>query len=132
MSVSTSVKNNRWIRWMGVASSIAILFIMVLVGGTDTQQNNQMDRGVLSFVVFGFLPAFVSVFTSIAKRFWPNLIIGLWYLYACRGIPTGGGGGATLLMLFSLSALALSSTPILNIIFGRKNNGKINSSVKSE
>jgi hypothetical protein len=107
-------KNKEYIRWLGVASSIAILFLLVLIA-----KDASFDTGSALLVVsLGFLPAFVSVFTSIAKCFWPNLVIGLWFLFCTiKEIPYSKG---TSLMLLTLAALALSSTPILNMIFGKK------------
>ncbi len=118
MSSKPNVKD--WIRWLGIGSSVAILLIVALVGrkeAGDYDDRIALIEGVL-FVVIGFLPAFVAVFTSLARCLWPNLLIGLWFLFL--GIILVVGHGGTSAMPLLLAALALSSTPILNTIFGEK------------
>jgi len=121
------IKAKEYIRWLGVASSIAILFILALsLGGRHMSLSEDLLH-LLRIVGLVLLPAFVSVFTSLAKYFWPNLIIGLWFLFIGYNMAEPPFMGIIL-----LAALALSSTPILNMIFFKKKIDKGNNSVKSE
>jgi len=161
------VKVKNWVCWLGIASSITILFIVVLIGKSECYQpgtyyidpiDNEVvfvpslmlkpreysqsvnklvgesTKNVLFLLAWGLLPAFVSVFTSLAERFWLNLVIGLWFLFiSILGIEyVFRTAGDTSAMVFLLAALSLSSTPILNMIFGKKTTSKTNNSIKSE
>jgi len=128
--MSAKVKAKEYIRWLGVGSSIAILFMLALSLGTEgpmPAQGLEEILDLLPIVGLGLLPAFVSVFTSLAKCFWPNLIIGLWFLFMGYAIADPRFTGIIL-----LAALTLSSTPILNMIFGKKQIDEIDNGVKSE
>ncbi|MBN1973790.1 MAG: hypothetical protein JW787_09140 [Sedimentisphaerales bacterium] len=101
-----NIKFKDWIRWLGVGSSLAILFIIAL----DRKGEMEDPFGAVVLLVLGLLPVFVYLFASLARRFWINLIVGLWYLLV------GVLGSYAFVLLFALS---LSSTPILNRIFGK-------------
>lgn len=110
-------KNKEYVRWLGVTSSFTILFILIL-SLRRTESYYSWSEGLLDLLLIvglGLLPAFVSVFTSLAKHFWPNLIIGIWYLFMGFMMAEGSLTGIIL-----LASLALSSTPILNMIFSQK------------
>lgn len=123
MSMYLNVKVKGWIGWLGAGCSVGILFMVALAwrGVSDPLE-------ATGLVILGLLPAFVSLFASLAQRFWLNLMIGPLYLF----VGVLGCGQTGLAPFFLLAALTLSSTPILNMIFGKKTTGKYNNGHKPE
>ena len=122
MSMYINVKVKGWIGWLGAGCSLGILFMVALAwrGVSDPLE-------ATGLVILGLLPAFVSLFASLAQRLWLNLMIGPWYLFV--GIL--GCGQTGLAPFFLLVALTLSSTPILHMIFYRKQIDKANNNINS-
>jgi len=111
MSTDLNIRIKGWIRWVGAVCSLGILFMVALAwrGVSDPLE-------ATGLVGLGLLPAFVSLFASLAQRFWFNLIVGLWYLF----VGVSACGETRLAPFFLLASLTLSSTPILNKIFCKK------------
>jgi hypothetical protein len=104
--------NKNWICWLGAISSIVILLIIAHLG------KNEDVVDLLLVLALGLLPAFITIFTSVAEYFWPNLIIGFWFLF--WGLFFAGDIDGTIMMVELLAALFLASTPILKMIFAKK------------
>lgn len=65
MSMNLNLRDNQWIRWLGVASYSG----MVLEAGRSGVVSIVPTLDLLPILGLGFLPSFVSVFTSLAKCF---------------------------------------------------------------
>jgi hypothetical protein len=98
-----------WIESLGAFAAISLL-TCVIVQWRDFQGSNPDKKVALFYLGLILLPAFITVFTSIAGRFWINFAIGLWFLFF--EIIAGGGNPGLLLL-----GLTLAATPFLRMAF---------------
>lgn len=124
------IKPPLWLRLLGIASAIAIMTHLV-VNARDFTGSKPDGKAILQYLILCMLPAFLSIFTMLAQRYWISFIIGIWFLFLGFFISIDERA-STEAAIFLLAAIVMCSIPFLNLVFGQKQDSNVSSEMNSE
>jgi hypothetical protein len=116
-----------WIKLLGIVSAIAIITEFVI------NAHSWAGKDILPYLILCLLPAFASVFITLAGRYWVSFAFGIWFLLIGFAYSSFNNKRfSTDDAIFFLAAITMTSLPVLNHIFGQNHNNDIGSKINSE
>lgn len=112
------IKSSSWIRLLGIISAITIM-THIVIHARDWTGSHPDGWHIFFYLIICLLPAFVSIFTILAQRYWISCVIGIWFLFTGFFISIDSRA-STNSAIFLLASIVMCSIPFLNQIFGQK------------